>query len=389
MINNSFLINQNIIYNTNTSLILFGLFLIFLFLLFKIYTDEMSANNFLYLGLFDTMFALSIYSFYYEKNNCIFLFLGLSVIPLIKVFQCFCNIKYNHIINLLIRFTLITTTLVFLLDNFSIFSVKNSDTVIYVSLFLTLLVGVILSVNIYREKEISIKFSISNLILILGIIIGTLSENFLIILLSICTSSLIYSVSIMENFLNSYKSNIISYIKEKLIYKDVLTSMKNRHSFEKQIEFDDENIGNYSSYWSISIDIDDLKYINNNFGYSHGDRVIKALSENLENSFGEIGKCFRIGGDEFVILIKNESEEKVERYLELFQLLISSYNKIHDIKLIVSIGYDSYKFGYDKSIFDLITRTDYIMCKNKKKVKSYSNSTNKDDYFENKNNYFE
>ena len=38
--------------------------------------------------------------------------------------------------------------------------------------------------------------------------------------------------------------------------------------------------------------------------------------------------------------------------------------------MITSLGYDSYKFGYDKSIFDLVSRTDYMMCKNKRRFKT-------------------
>ena len=154
------------------------------------------------------------------------------------------------------------------------------------------------------------------------------------------------------------------------MYKDILTSMKNRQSFEKQLKQDDENINDFNSYWAISIDLSDIKYINNNFGYSHGDRLIQNLADSIEDTFEDIGNCFRIGGDEFIVLIKNEPKEKVERYIELFQSVITSYNQLHDIKMITSIGYDSYKYGYDKSIFDLVSRTDYMMCKNKRKFKT-------------------
>ncbi|WP_300276616.1 GGDEF domain-containing protein [Peptacetobacter sp.] len=296
--------------------------------------------------------------------------MGLSIIPLIKLLQSFCNSKYTNIIKILIRCTLIISVIVFLFDNTSIFSIEDSDTVIYILLFLAFLIGTTLSFNIYKEKNISIKFTISNLILILGVICGVLSENILIVLISVLLFSFVATISITEYFINSYRNKIITLMREKLVYKDTLTSMKNRHSFEKQIDEDSKNINNYTSYWAISIDINDLKYINNNFGYSHGDRLIKNLADSIEETFDDIGKSFRIGGDEFIILIKNESDEKIERYIELFQSLITSYNKIHDIKLTISIGYDSYKFGYDKSIFDLITRVDYILLKNKKKNKS-------------------
>lgn len=381
MNNNIFFIDKNFICNINSILILFGLFLIFLFLLLNKYINEISSSNFLFLGLFDTMLSLSLFSFSFEHKSYNFLFLGLSVIPLIKLLQSFCNKKYENMIKLLIRFTLIISIVVFLFDNASIFSIEDSDTVIYILLFLSLLIGITLSFNIYKEKNISMKFSISNLILISGVIVGVLNESLLIVLLSVLIFSFIATISLTENFIYSYRNKVITLMREKLIYKDTLTSMKNRHSFEKQIDEDSKNINNYTSYWVISIDIDDLKYINNNFGYSHGDRLIKNLADSIEETFEDIGKSFRIGGDEFIVLIKNESDEKIERYVELFQSLISSYNKIHDIKLMISIAYDFYNFGYDKSIFDLITRVDYLLLKNKKKNKS-SWTSDDENYFE-------
>lgn len=197
-----------------------------------------------------------------------------------------------------------------------------------------------------------------------------MGESIEIIILGILIFSIVATVALIDNFVKEYRNETLIYMREKLVYKDILTSMKNRQSFEKQLKEDDKNINDFNSYWAISIDLSDIKYVNNNFGYSHGDKLIQNLADSIEDTFEDIGNCFRIGGDEFIILIKNEPKEKVERYIELFQSVVSSYNKLHDIKMITSLGYDSYKFGYDKSIFDLVSRTDYMMCKNKRRFKT-------------------
>lgn len=364
------LTSQKLILSTNYMLFLYGLFIVFLFSLLNRYMNEVNSMDFLYLGLFDAMVAVPLFSSKYPDTSYGFLFLGLSVIPLIKLYKSYCNFKYHHFIKLVTRFTVIATVGIFLLDHSSIFSIEYSDTVIYIIIFITLLLGTVLSVNIYREKSITPIFSAANLILILSIVFGVLNECIELIILGILVFSIVSTVALVDNFLREYRNKTLQYMREKLVYKDILTSMKNRQSFEKQLKQDDENINDFNSYWAISIDLSDIKYVNNNFGYSHGDRLIQNLADSIEDTFEDIGNCFRIGGDEFIVLIKNEPKEKVERYIELFQSVITSYNQLHDIKMITSIGYDSYKYGYDKSIFDLVSRTDYMMCKNKRKFKT-------------------
>ncbi|WP_300530585.1 GGDEF domain-containing protein [Peptacetobacter sp.] len=364
------LTSQKLILSTNYMLFLYGLFTIFMFSLLDRYMNEVSSMDFLYLGLFDAMVALPLFSFKYPDTSYGFLFLGLSIIPLLKLYQAYCNSKYFHFIKLVNRFAVVVTIAVFLLDNVSIFPVEHSDTFIYIILFIGLLLTTFLAANIYREKSITPIFSSANLILILSIIGGTLGESIEIIILGILIFSIVATVALIDNFVKEYRNKTLIYMREKLVYKDILTSMKNRQSFEKQLTEDDKNINDFNSYWAISIDLSDIKYVNNNFGYSHGDKLIQNLADSIEDTFEDIGNCFRIGGDEFIILIKNEPKEKVERYIELFQSVVSSYNKLHDIKMITSLGYDSYKFGYDKSIFDLVSRTDYMMCKNKRRFKT-------------------
>lgn len=364
------LTSQKLILSTNYMLFLYGLFTIFMFSLLDRYMNEVSSIDFLYLGLFDSMIAIPLFSSRYPDTSYGFLFLGLSIIPLLKLYQAYCNSKYFHFIKLVNRFAVVVTIAVFLLDNVSIFPVEHSDTFIYIILFIGLLLTTFLAANIYREKSITPIFSSANLILILSIIGGTLGESIEIIILGILIFSIVATVALIDNFVKEYRNETLIYMREKLAYKDILTSMKNRQSFEKQLKEDDKNINDFNSYWAISIDLSDIKYVNNNFGYSHGDKLIQNLADSIEDTFEDIGNCFRIGGDEFIILIKNEPKEKVERYIELFQSVVSSYNKLHDIKMITSLGYDSYKFGYDKSIFDLVSRTDYMMCKNKRRFKT-------------------
>ncbi len=101
--------------------------------------------------------------------------------------------------------------------------------------------GTVLSVNIYREKSITPIFSAANLILILSIVFGALNECIELIILGILVFSIVSTVTLVDNFLKEYRNKTLQYMREKLVYKDILTSMKNRQSFEKQLKQDDEN----------------------------------------------------------------------------------------------------------------------------------------------------
>lgn len=152
------LTSQKLILSTNYMLFLYGLFTIFMFSLLDRYMNEVSSMDFLYLGLFDAMVALPLFSFKYPDTSYGFLFLGLSIIPLLKLYQAYCNSKYFHFIKLVNRFAVVVTIAVFLLDNVSIFPVEHSDTFIYIILFIGLLLTTFLAANIYREKVLPLFF---------------------------------------------------------------------------------------------------------------------------------------------------------------------------------------------------------------------------------------
>ena len=94
MVGDLILTSQKLILNTNYMLFLYGLFTIFMFSLLDRYMNEVSSMDFLYLGLFDSMIAIPLFSSRYPDTSYGFLFLGLSIIPLLKLYQTYCNSKY-------------------------------------------------------------------------------------------------------------------------------------------------------------------------------------------------------------------------------------------------------------------------------------------------------
>ena len=95
--------------------------------------------------------------------------------------------------------------------------------------------------------------------------------------------------------------------KEKLIYTsntDELTRCLNRHAYEN-----DMKKLNLSEEWVyISADLNGLKQTNDSYGHMAGDELICAAADCMRDSFHEYGKVYRIGGDEFAVIITAESK---------------------------------------------------------------------------------
>ena len=99
--------------------------------------------------------------------------------------------------------------------------------------------------------------------------------------------------------------------------KDPLTGLYNRRSFEESLEkeiLQTEETGE-KAYIAI-FDIDHFKNVNDTYGHSNGDVVIKALCKMLKEKSKDYGLAFRYGGEEFVILFSNIELPKVINVVE-------------------------------------------------------------------------
>lgn len=69
-------------------------------------------------------------------------------------------------------------------------------------------------------------------------------------------------------------------------------------------------MGEKNSIGVVYLDVNGLKEINDNLGHDSGDELLKACAKIIQNSF-EIGSYYRIGGDEFVIICIDISENEL------------------------------------------------------------------------------
>ncbi len=92
-----------------------------------------------------------------------------------------------------------------------------------------------------------------------------------------------------------------------LAYVDQLTGIPNRTKLREDFEHisDDVSAGKYVGALAL-FDLDNFKNINDNYGHTTGDIMLRRLAEHLESDANFRGNLYRLGGDEFVILLVDE-----------------------------------------------------------------------------------
>lgn len=149
---------------------------------------------------------------------------------------------------------------------------------------------------------------------------------------------------------------------EKLIYSDSMTKLKNRKYFEDSIKkLTSKNLG------IIVLDLDNLKETNDNFGHLIGDELILCAANIFKRIFKEDIKV-RIGGDEFIIVIKEANLDMLKIKIKELEDEIERYNNFSMLKVSISKGYSLYSMGID-NIRLKIEEADYNMYKEKQKKK--------------------
>ena len=96
----------------------------------------------------------------------------------------------------------------------------------------------------------------------------------------------------------------------KLARTDDLTGVINRRSFFEASQHEINRARRHRHPFTVAyMDVDDFKLVNDHYGHSVGDMVLRTLTETITNNIREIDVVARLGGDEFVILMPETGEE--------------------------------------------------------------------------------
>ena len=151
--------------------------------------------------------------------------------------------------------------------------------------------------------------------------------------------------------------------------KDALTNVKNKHAYvnteiqiNNQISKKDVDL----EFAIVVCDINGLKQVNDEQGHSAGDKYIKDACAIICEIFDH-SPVFRIGGDEFVIVLRGSDYENRYDLLKKFNV-IQNDNKHQDL-VTLAYGMAEYMPGIDLTVQDVFERADNLMYANKKRFK--------------------
>lgn len=114
-----------------------------------------------------------------------------------------------------------------------------------------------------------------------------------------------------------------------LSYRDMLTGTYNRNRYSELLE--SQEVRSLARVGVAYIDLNGLKHINDTQGHKAGDELIRKAAQIITSFFGD--DCYRIGGDEFVIIRQNAEQEEFTQKMTLLQKEMVAEN------VSVSIGF--------------------------------------------------
>ena len=151
-------------------------------------------------------------------------------------------------------------------------------------------------------------------------------------------------------------------------YTDFLTGLYNRISCERDLARQvDTARKNGTKGAVLYLDLDDFKHINDGLGHQYGDVLLKAISNSLQR-VGEIeSSCYRVGGDEFIIVISPDRYEFLDTILENIGKIFETpwFLKDADYYCTMSMGVVTFS-GSENSVAEIIVKADTAMREAKK-----------------------
>ncbi|MCR4806841.1 MAG: diguanylate cyclase [Lachnospiraceae bacterium] len=183
--------------------------------------------------------------------------------------------------------------------------------------------------------------------------------------------------SSLNRILGTYTMNLkLSALNDRLselLNRDPMTLVKNRVAYENYRNELNEKMtrGELEETAFVMFDVNDLKKMNDTYGHEKGDEYIR-------NSCALICSCyvhspvFRIGGDEFMVVLSGQDYKDRDRLLKEFRdrlRALSDSDVSPEKKVSVASGMAVCDFAMDKSVDEAIKRADKEMYLNKRKMK--------------------
>jgi diguanylate cyclase (GGDEF)-like protein len=178
-------------------------------------------------------------------------------------------------------------------------------------------------------------------------------------------------ISVLSALAMSAYTSMKAYSKELevLSYRDALTNLNNPRSYHEHME---ELSKKKLPYGLIFMDLNDFKMVNDTYGHEAGDALLNIVAKRLQNSIRDKDKAFRIGGDEFVVVIHGTHDKKFyESVIARMRQNVAREVVLSNVTLNVSISAGYARCPEDGTKFeDVVKKADDAMYYNKRLLKA-------------------
>lgn len=235
--------------------------------------------------------------------------------------------------------------------------------IVYTVIYCISIIDVLISFRVYSKKFRKQNGMSIYAIIILAFIgigfqeLGDGSIRTSCLSLAFCSALLFIHYN---EFLQQKNDDNLIYQKN-LIETDALTGMLSRYSYIKTLN-DYNRKGILPQRLAVfSVDINGLKLVNDTKGHAAGDELICDAAECILEAFGRYGKCFRIGGDEFIAIINVEKRKIAD--------ICKSLSAVQERRkgLSLASGFAVAEEHPDITIEELVNIADKMMYANKEK----------------------
>lgn len=360
-----------------------GAILILLYIVFSALVKGLS-KELLYLGTFAfftslwSLSELNILQIFTSKNAGIFhnltcMTLMLIAFPLVLYFKADLDKKNRYLTPVYSIFMVLNVTVCCVLHFLGLYDFHVTRGLTYLTIgigsFLIIYANFLRCCKNPERSRSDIPLAVCMVLFIVAWITDITRYNFggindssfftrialLIYVTALCIKSLVYVVDMVRK---GMKADFIAH----LAYEDGLTGLGNRTAYDERLETLKKR-----ALTIFVFDINNLKYVNDTFGHPSGDELIRAGAETIASVFGDIGKCYRTGGDEFVCL--TDSIVDADDYADRFHKKIMEFNRTNTLEfpLVIAMGYEPFDGGSDIAL--AVEAADQKMYENKKKLK--------------------
>ena len=221
------------------------------------------------------------------------------------------------------------------------------------------------SLTYYSTEDVKTSFMDfikDNLFTVMAVIVSILLVIFILLLISVKAEKKVRKERHLIKALN------------RKVFVDALTSVRNKGAYTEYVGRLNESIKSEEQpEFSIGIfDCDDLKYINDNYGHDKGDIYLKTACQLICKVFDH-SPVFRVGGDEFAVILQNNDLKNKDELIGLFEkrrqdICEKADNQWEEVH--IAYGIADYDPQQDSSVSDTVQRADKMMYENKRVQKA-------------------